>query len=33
MKALFWVAAGLCVAALAFNVGPDVRRYIKMSSM
>jgi hypothetical protein len=33
MKALMWIAAGVCVVAMAWTLGPDLRRYVKISTM
>lgn len=33
MKTLIWIAAGVATAAIAWRMAPDIRRYIKISSM
>jgi hypothetical protein len=33
MKALMWIAAGACVIAMAWTIGPDLRRYVKITMM
>lgn len=33
MKTVLWIAAGLAATAMAWSVAPDVRRYLKISSM
>jgi hypothetical protein len=33
MKALMWIAAGVCVVAMAWTLGPDLRRYVRISTM
>jgi hypothetical protein len=33
MKALMWIAAGACVVAMAWTIGPDLRRYVKITMM
>lgn len=33
MRALIWVVAGVAVSAVAWSMAPDIRRYLKISSM
>jgi hypothetical protein len=33
MKALVWIATGVCMTAVAWTIAPDLRRYLKMHSM
>jgi hypothetical protein len=33
MKALIWIAAGVAATAMAWTILPDLRRYIRISTM
>lgn len=33
MKTFLWITTGLLATAMIWNMGPDLRRYIKMHAM
>jgi hypothetical protein len=33
MKTMIWIAAGVCVTAMAWKIAPDLWRYMKISTM